>query len=281
MHSRCVIDVKRLVHAVFLVAVLGCIGCNEKLIHDLSEHDANRVVSRLHKDGITGSKVQQADGRWSIEVAKNDTVRALLVVDSSRVLSRKKSGDTRGRSMSILPTREEQWFQYETQVAEALEVTLLTLPGVVDAHVHLHLPPSDPLLGVRDKGGGTGSVLLITESQSSIQDDEVAKMIAGGAGIPPEQVRVLRSVAVNASLDVNETSYPPSSSLIGAEKGNGPENRDLINTFSTPNLFLTGMGIGLLSVFGVIGYLLFKSARRRREIFILPSNESLTTHVGT
>lgn len=269
----------RFAHALILLLFLLCAGCNEKLIHDLTEHDANRVVSRLHKDGITGSKVQQADGRWSIEVTQSDTVKALSVIDSSRILSQRKSGDTRGKGASLLPTREEQWFQYESQVAGALEVTLMTLPGVVDAHVHLHLPPSDPLLGIREKGGGSGSVLLITESQSLIQDEEVAKMVAGGAGIPPEQVRVLRSMAATVPAELPNASDAVGSGMMVTTGGHSAERVDFLHSFSKTTLYLAGVGFVVISVLSCMGMLLIKSKRRKRDLFILPSQEPLAAQV--
>jgi type III secretory pathway lipoprotein EscJ len=225
-------------------------------------------------------------------------------------------GDERKGKGSFIPSREEQWFQYESQVAESLEATLLTLPGVVDAHVHLKLPPSDPLLGTRDAGQGSGSVLLILESDSRVahvHEDDIAKVVAGGAGIPVGRVRVLKSSSsgvgeedlggfgraasgiagvkreeINLSEEANlmskasdvdgVASATPHVALVKSGDASVAAATNLIakkTKFPYSKFLMIGVavGAGLLCV-GVV-VILVRRSRKKREIFALRKNDLL------
>jgi type III secretion protein J len=176
------------------------VGCQEQILHDLSEQDANKVVSRLSASAVGAAKVVQSDGRWSIAVPRDQIITALAFLDTHRVLApRAVSGNTVGRS-GLVPSREEQWFRYERSMALAIEESLGALLGVLDARVHLNLPESDPLFGTRRDDVGSGSVLLVVDQRYSAKDDEIAALVAGAAGIPAAKVTVLHSVAQSPTV---------------------------------------------------------------------------------
>lgn len=303
------VSCKKILLLALLIPLLS--ACREELIHDLSEGDVNRVVSRLHKGGISAEKAQQADGRWSVSVSREDMVGAISLLDTSRVLARRAVGDERKGKGSFIPSREEQWFQYESQVAESLEATLLTLPGVVDAHVHLKLPPSDPLLGTRDAGQGSGSVLLILENDSRaalVHEGDIAKVVAGGAGIPVDRVRVLKSSAsgageenlgsfgiasaksedvnlpeeaklISRASDVEEiTGAVPQVALVKSYEPSVADGTNLIATkaklpYSELLTMGAAVGAGLLCL--CVVFILLRRSRKKREIFALRKNDLL------
>lgn len=170
-------------------------GCQEQILHDLSEAEANKVLSRLSSSGSSADKVLQSDGRWAISVPRDKVLPALSFLDTHRVLS-SREGDPKPKSQSgLVPSREEQWFRYERSVSQSIEDSLTTMQGVLEARVHLHLPESDPLFGTRRDDRGSGSVLMVIDPRFQAKDEELAALVAGAAGISATQVRVLRSTA--------------------------------------------------------------------------------------
>lgn len=181
-------------------ALLACIfllaACDEQIVHDLSEPDANKVLSRLSAEDLGAKKIPQSDGRWAIAVRRDKIVPALAFIDSNRVLNQRAVNIPTASKRSLVPGREEQRFQYERAVAVSIEDSLSAIQGVLEARVHLNLPETDPLFGTRKEDSGSGSVLLVIDSRFSSQDHDIAALVAGAAGIPAAKVTVLRSVAL-------------------------------------------------------------------------------------
>lgn len=181
---------------VVLLALCFAIGgCDEQILHDLSEREANKVLSRLSTGQLGAKKILQSDGRWAIAVSRDSIVTALSFLDTNRVLSGRGSGIPTQAKGGLVPSREEQWFHYERSVATAIEESLSTVLGVLEARVHLNLPETDPLFGTRKENIGTGSVLLVIDGNFTAKDEEIAALVAGAAGIPATKVTVLRSFA--------------------------------------------------------------------------------------
>ena len=169
-------------------------ACQEQIVHDLSEREANKVISHLSVAKLDARKVMQADGRWAISVSQDAIVSALAYLDTQRVLATR---DVKGpvAKGSMIPSREEQWFRYERSVAVSIEESLATIPGVLEARVHVNLPEEDPLFGSSNRGGGSGSVLLVVDEKFGALDEEISALVGSAAGIPREVIRVLKSKA--------------------------------------------------------------------------------------
>ena len=240
---------------------LALSGCQEQILHDLSETEANRVVSRLYSAQINAEKVVQADGRWAVSVEREGVVAALTYLDSARVLSNRQAPSNGKSHSSLVPSREEQWFQYESSIAAAIESTLMTLPGVFEARVHLNLPQTDPLLGARSAGVGSGSVLLVADSQCSIGEGEIAALVGGAAGVPAGNVKVLRSLGARSSTG-NEQILP------GAPAPVRPVALAAASAVFPFEEFYVGMGtLALALVLLVVG--LRRKSKRVRSPFAL------------
>lgn len=183
-----------------LILILSCLGCKDELIHNLSETDANRVITALHDQEIEVSKVAQPDGRWSIEVASSDSIRALKLLNQTRLI---KGTETVSRERaSVISSREDQRFQFERSLSEEIERTVSNLPGALEVRVHLNMPLVDPLFGHKlSKDEGSGSVLLIAEHDSQIQKEEVASLVSGASGIPAAKISVLISFTKLSNLN--------------------------------------------------------------------------------
>lgn len=177
-----------------LVPVILLSGCREEILHDLSEREANRVVSHLSVVNLGAAKVQQADGRWAIAVERGEIVSALAHLDTQRVLVPRGVGSQSSKS-SMIPSREEQRFRYERALAGSIEESLAAIPGVLEPRVHIKIPEDDPLFPAADGRLGSGSVLLVVDSSYVAGDSEISALVAGAAGISRESVRVLKSAA--------------------------------------------------------------------------------------
>ena len=238
-----------------LIAAMCLTACQEQIVHDLSERDANRVISHLSEARLHPHKVQQPDGRWAISVARDEMVPALGYLDTRRVLVTRDSPDVASKG-TIIPSREEQWFRYERSMAHSIEESLSTLPGVLEARVHLNLPDEDPLFGDGTRGGGSGSVLLVVEARFSAGAGEVAAVVSGAAGLKPELVRVLTSTT-------SESIAPP---LIEAARPTSVSSLPQIKRIVRADLCI----MAAVMFVGVLGFRLLKRRSKKRVRFEAP-----------
>ncbi len=184
------------------------IGCKESILHDLGESDANRILTRLHSSGIVTEKEKQADGRWSITVPKKNAPQALQLLAEARVFRRAQRTDN--RSSSLLSSREEQRFHFERALSREIESTLISLDGVLEARVHMNLPPTDPLFGKRfGDQEGSGSAMLVVAQNFLPQRNEIALLISGASGIEPSKISVLLAKENGGLVRTSEGSTPP------------------------------------------------------------------------
>jgi type III secretion protein J len=240
----------RLLSLVFLIS-----ACQEQIVHDLSEREANSVVSQLSMARLDARKVPQPDGRWAISVNQEEMIPAISFIETRRVLPSRdaKSGSSKG---AMIPSREEQWFRYERSVALSIEESLSALPGVLDARVHVNLPDDDPLFGDSARGGGSGSVLLVVDRRFSAADDEVAALVGGAAGLSREVVRVLKSQTVED--DVQKFVEAPT--LTSNSIAEVPIS-----------LVVVGWGVaGIATLGAAYGVRMLRRRSRRRVAFELP-----------
>lgn len=178
---------------ILLSLLLALAGCREQIIHDLSEGDANRLMTRLNTAGIEAEKVRQADTGWALSVSSSNARQAIGYLIDSRAMRRPGRADD--EKPSLVSSREEQRFRYERSVSRELEGTLAGIEGVLEARVHLNLPLADPLFGsvAGLAGGGTASVLLVTSGELRLSKEEVAALVAQAVGIESQKVAVLVS----------------------------------------------------------------------------------------
>lgn len=171
-----------------LIVVLS--ACNEEIIHDLSEVEANRVITVLDGHGITAKKDQQADGHWAISVGSGEAISALSFLDDRRIL--RENSTQRAQNPSVISSREDQRFWFERSLSHELEKTLLTLNGVLEARVHLNLPAQDPLFHSPLGGAkGSASILLLAIRNTQIDKSEIAKLVIGASGVSSDAVSVM------------------------------------------------------------------------------------------
>src|SRR5262245_62980837 len=67
--------------AVLLGVVLLLSACDEVLYDDLSQREANRLVTALREAGIDASRVTDAEGTFSVTTSASDFSRAVRVLE--------------------------------------------------------------------------------------------------------------------------------------------------------------------------------------------------------
>lgn len=173
--------------ALALLMLLG--GCDEQIVHDLSEREANRVLTVLADTDISAKRLKQPDGSWAVAVASGDAIKAIkMLSDQPKILDRKLTQQT---NSSMISSRQDERFRFERSLSHEIETTLLSIPGVLESHVHLNLPVTDPLFGrPLAKQSGSASVLLVVRDNAP-DSAEVASLVSGAAGIPLSSIMVV------------------------------------------------------------------------------------------
>jgi len=207
---RCVKSTNNILLIALLALVL--IGCRQEILHNLTESDANTLLTKLNSAGIRAKKAQDGPDIWSISVQGKDEFKALKYL-SGRHAIRQSAESSAGKS-GLLMNQEDKRFQLERTLSHEIENTLLTVGGTLDARVHLNLPLADPFaLTDESSAGPSGSVLLLTSAEFSLSEDQVASIVAGAAGIARERLTVVlhreqqaQELSVGASSSADDFS---------------------------------------------------------------------------
>lgn len=185
---------------VLVVFLLLLAGCKTAIQHDLEESEANQIVVLLEASGITASKSQQGreDG-WVVSVPSGEVSRAWQIMQDNGLPQRTIEGysEVFGDG-SMIPSPLEDRVRLQRALGGELEQSLLAVEGVIDVHVHLHLPNEGGLSRLADDPeAGTASVLLTYrdengESECPVAVADVQELVAGSTShIQSEDVVVI------------------------------------------------------------------------------------------
>lgn len=230
-------------------------GCREPLVHDLSEMDANRFLTRLHESNIDADKEKQGDGKWVIEVPRGTSAASIKILDGARLLKRGRVQNS--AAPGVISSREDQRLHAERIISQEIEDTLSSIGGVLEAHVHLKLPPQDPLFGRRSGDSGSASVLIVVDAEPRISKEEISSLVAGAAGIDTKAVSVIVSSQESAAQENRD----------GARKESAPVHAQVhAPAWRTNSGFtlLTGVLLSCCSL--VLGLLLWRTRRHAGEV---------------
>jgi type III secretion protein J len=184
-----------------LLVILG--GCSrEPILHALDERQANQVLTALDESGLAGSKRRDeaTESGWMVEVPASEAVRARRIL-SERELPRPEMGGfasvfSRG---SIVPTPGEERARLLQALAGELSRSVEAVDGVVEARVHLALPPEDPLrAGPVPPPRGAVLVKVRPGARPRVEplSPGIRSLVAGAvAGLDPAQVAVVLAEA--------------------------------------------------------------------------------------
>ena len=179
------------------VLVVLLAGCTVDIHHDLEETEADDIIVLLEANGIAASKEEERGGDWSVNVPVDDASRSYRIMRAHGLPPRAIDGwDAVLDDSSIVQSPAEERARFLLATAGALEATLRSTPGVVDARVHLALPLSatNPFDSANPSRSG-GSVFLLQEpiiDEDCISVSDVQRLVAGAVdGVEPEDVFVV------------------------------------------------------------------------------------------
>lgn len=182
---------KKLRAFLFCALLWGVISCKESIVHNVTEYEANKFISKLIENGLESEKSQSADGTWAVSVSADAASSAIRLLSNARLLRADRKAEP--ARATFISSREEQKQSAERALSSEIETTLLSFAGVVEARVHLNIPNIDSiqLNRIAATPKATGSVLLIIDTETGPSKDEIANLVSGASGVPKEQIAVI------------------------------------------------------------------------------------------
>ncbi|MBV9155122.1 MAG: hypothetical protein JO097_02600 [Acidobacteriaceae bacterium] len=187
-------------------------ACAHKIEMGLSEREAQEIVVTLRENGIDAfaepdSLSKKGSASWQVKIrgGGEETVTAWKILREHGLPHENVAGlDDVFKNSGIIPTATEEKARMVVGLAGELTRTLRSLPGVVDARVHVVLPDNSTLIDEKDKAPTTASVLVrYRGDRPPLTDDEIRGLVAKGVeGLTAENVDVVQK-------KTNEKPLPP------------------------------------------------------------------------
>ena len=192
--------------ALALLAVAGAVGCaREEILHGLEERQANQVLVALDDGGLAGEKRRDegSEGRWLVEVARGDAARAQRLL-AERELPRPEAPGFAAvfAKGSVVPTPAEDRARLLQALSGELSRSVEALDGVIEARVHVALPPEDPLRGAPPPVRGSVLVKVRAGERARVESQAggIRALVAGAVpGLEAAQVAVVVSESTAVS----------------------------------------------------------------------------------
>jgi type III secretion protein J len=174
---------------------LALAGCSAPVAGALDDLEANRVMVALDRASIEAAKEPDpvAEGKWRVEVSRDDVPRALDVMREEELPRTEPAGvlEAVGKG-SLVPSEAAEHAQLVAGIAGDLERSLEGIDGILSARVHLNVPVASPL---RDLVAAHGSASVLLEHRGStppLSAESVQRLVSGGvAGLLPADVAVV------------------------------------------------------------------------------------------
>ncbi|WP_108819815.1 type III secretion system inner membrane ring lipoprotein SctJ [Pseudovibrio sp. Alg231-02] len=121
--------------------VIGLAACNTDLYTNLSEQEANTMLSLLLENGVSAQKVGLGDGLVTLQVDDDDIQRAVTILNANGLP--KRTRDTLGQvfqKSGIISSPFEERIRFIYALSEEVAETITEIDGIVSARVHIVLP---------------------------------------------------------------------------------------------------------------------------------------------
>lgn len=193
---------QRLAALGLILALTLMAGCKAEVYHALDERSANEMVVALEQQGIRGEKVPDPTTKetWMVIVPSESRVDALSTLKAQGLPRPAAEGFGKFYpSGGLIPTSNEEHVLLQYATAQEIRRGLLTVDGVVDAHVNLVMPKKARVRLSRDPEQKTRASILIkyrpnTEGKAPLNDAQVKSLVTGGVEeILPEDISVILS----------------------------------------------------------------------------------------
>lgn len=188
-----------------MLVPLALAACSSQpLYSQLTEAQANDMVSALLNADISADKKVLDGGKWSVSVPQQDFARAVQVLRSNGLPREdfQSLGDVfKKQGFVSSPLEERARLIFGT--SQELSHSIASIDGVIQARVHLTLPEPDPLS--KEVKPATASVLVKYMEGFNLprQREAIKTLVVNGVeGLTPERVSVVmvpgRSIASSA-----------------------------------------------------------------------------------
>lgn len=206
----------RFVARLLLIVLLACLaqGCKTQLYTNLSERDANTMLSALLHKGIAAERVVQKDGRLTVNVDQDRFAEAISVLEQAGLPEQTFAtmGDIfKSNGLVSSPTQERAQLIYA--LSEELAHTVSQVDGVLSARVHVVLPDNDLLK--RSIAPSSASVFIRYEDGLDINAliPQIKTLVANGiSGLGYDGVSV---IPIKAAARERNVATPTFSSFLG------------------------------------------------------------------
>lgn len=194
--------------------LLGLTACDAELYHDLDEHAVNESLLSLRQAGLSADK--KPSGRsargtvYTLVVPKRDEDRALFILREQGLPTKAPSLDS--GKLALLPgeIKAAQLRERELSLGE----TLLSLPQVSAARVHLAFAEADPLLPTAQLRP-TASVLLRLRGELSVKPEGIAELVSRSVvGLDAADVTVLLTHAPSPAAPMPRAAGPSTTLVV-------------------------------------------------------------------
>lgn len=189
---------QRFVLGVLLALTLS--ACTSEVYHDLDEAGANEMIVVLEQHGISGDKVPDpaGEGKWVVTVPSQSRVEAWRVLKAEGLPRPDVQGFNKVYPTGgLIPTANEERVLLQYATAQELRRSLLTIDGVVDAHINLVLPKKARVQLPNSTPEKPRASVVVKfrpgqDAAAPLTDKEVQDMVLGGVeGIARDDITVL------------------------------------------------------------------------------------------
>jgi len=177
-------------------------ACSRTIETGLSERDAQEIVVTLREGGIDAFAEPESAGKrentgWRVNVkgGSEKTVTAWKMLREHGLPHEQVQGlNEVFKNSGMIPTATEEKARMVVGIAGELTRTLRSVPGVVDARVHVVLPDNSALIDEKDRAVTTASVLVrYRGDHPPLTDDEIRGLVAKGVeGLAAQNVDVVQ-----------------------------------------------------------------------------------------
>lgn len=203
--------------------ILACLllaACNRvTLYNELDEQQANQVMAALLGSGVSSEKMPSSSKKgWEVRVNRGDFPYAMQVLNSQGLpqASYRSMGEIFKKEGFVSSAMDER-ARYMDGLQQEIGRTLSRIDGVVEARVHIALPPPDPL-GGRDNDS-SASVIIFERPGAKLRDREtdlkvfIKDSVEGLADVNKVTIKFF-TIAAPGAAD-RQTSAPVAMSSMG------------------------------------------------------------------
>jgi type III secretion system YscJ/HrcJ family lipoprotein len=170
-------------------------ACSVPIAGNLDDVEANRVFVALDRSNVDATKEPDptVEGRWRVEVSREDVPQALAALQSERLPRRNDPGllEAVGKG-SLVPSEAAENAALTAGIGAELEHSIEGIEGILSARVHLSIPVADALEGAAPHLASAGVLIEYRGATPPVTADVIQRLVAGAvSGLAPADVAVV------------------------------------------------------------------------------------------